>query len=316
MKTKILAVALFALFLFSASAANAALTETQTQAILELLNSFGADTDVVTNVENSLREQTIVVAAPTSSEPAEPSLFNQNLGYGSTGPEVVKLQQFLKDRGYFLGDTTGNFFSQTKEAVKVFQRAYAISDTGYFGFISRQVANGILLGNKTVVPINQVTTPAQTPTTQLSSKADWVWVFTNRGVPLPDEAVSFLCDSVKPAVLKWLTREATKYTKLIPFNDIVCLDGQTTLPGSLLNLSERSVLSTGVVASPLNDDAVIKYLEDALPAVKAAKYVMIIHYIPADLSFNHHAFPPKYDFMFFKKTRPRGSTILSSFESK
>ncbi len=50
--------------------------------------------------------------------------------YGSKGSEVTKIQQRLKNWGYFDGPVTGNYGTLTTEAVKKFQRAHGLSVTG------------------------------------------------------------------------------------------------------------------------------------------------------------------------------------------
>lgn len=70
--------------------------------------------------------------------------FDADLHYGSTGPAVAALQEFLIDQGMLKGQATGNFFSLTLKAVKAFQKAEGISQaSGYFGPTTRNVANDI-----------------------------------------------------------------------------------------------------------------------------------------------------------------------------
>ncbi len=73
--------------------------------------------------------------------------FGQDLYLGMrNNPEVVKLQEFLRSRGYFDHPTsTGNYFEVTLEAVKSFQKAQGIQPvSGYFGPRSRAAANRLL----------------------------------------------------------------------------------------------------------------------------------------------------------------------------
>lgn len=71
--------------------------------------------------------------------------FDQDLHYGlQNNNDVTELQEFLTDRGYYSGPITGNFFSLTLSAVKRFQAANSISQTGYFGPISRAKAAELL----------------------------------------------------------------------------------------------------------------------------------------------------------------------------
>lgn len=50
--------------------------------------------------------------------------------YGSQGSEVTKIQQRLKNWGYFDGPVTGYYGSLTVEAVKKFQQAHGLSASG------------------------------------------------------------------------------------------------------------------------------------------------------------------------------------------
>jgi peptidoglycan hydrolase-like protein with peptidoglycan-binding domain len=71
--------------------------------------------------------------------------FDNDLKYGSTGTEVLELQEFLTDLGLYNGPITGNFYSLTQSAVKKFQAKEAITPvSGYFGKLSRAKANEVL----------------------------------------------------------------------------------------------------------------------------------------------------------------------------
>ncbi|HWQ30692.1 MAG TPA: peptidoglycan-binding protein [Negativicutes bacterium] len=59
--------------------------------------------------------------------------YADTLKYGSGGAEVTKLQQRLKQLGYFKADITGYYGSLTQAAVKKFQAARGISTTGTVG---------------------------------------------------------------------------------------------------------------------------------------------------------------------------------------
>lgn len=63
---------------------------------------------------------------PSSSPPAVDVLSQ----YGSRGEEVTKIQTRLKSWGYFSGEVTGYYGSQTTEAVKRFQKKHGLSATG------------------------------------------------------------------------------------------------------------------------------------------------------------------------------------------
>lgn len=52
---------------------------------------------------------------------------------GSSGNDVLTLQQKLKDLGYYTGELTGNYGSLTKEAVRLYQRANDLGSDGIAG---------------------------------------------------------------------------------------------------------------------------------------------------------------------------------------
>lgn len=70
--------------------------------------------------------------------------FDSNLRYGTAGSAVQELQEFLTTQGIYHGPITGNFFSLTLAAVQSFQTIHSLPSTGYFGPMSRAVANGLL----------------------------------------------------------------------------------------------------------------------------------------------------------------------------
>jgi len=74
--------------------------------------------------------------------------FSLNLYYGITNsPAVSCLQEFLKNKGgtiYPEGMVSGNYFSLTTLAVKRYQALKSISQTGYFGPLTRAAANADL----------------------------------------------------------------------------------------------------------------------------------------------------------------------------
>ena len=74
--------------------------------------------------------------------------FSSNLTVGSTGPDVVALQTWLITSGYQIPAITsgaaskGYFGSQTQAAVKLFQAAKGVPNTGFVGPLTRGVLNG------------------------------------------------------------------------------------------------------------------------------------------------------------------------------
>ena len=60
----------------------------------------------------------------------EPSEEYTTLSPGDSGSRVKKLQKRLKDLGYFTGEVKGNYLTLTTEAVKHFQEAIGVKQTG------------------------------------------------------------------------------------------------------------------------------------------------------------------------------------------
>lgn len=86
--------------------------------------------------------------------------FNTNLSFrgAQSAAEVAALQQFLKHQGLYTADITGNFFTQTYNAVIAFQNKEGIMPaSGFWGPLTRAKANQI------------VSTTAVAPTTSNSS---------------------------------------------------------------------------------------------------------------------------------------------------
>ena len=133
-----------------ASVANAALTSSQVSAIISLLQSFGADSSTIANVQASLTGGTPVSTGGGSSSCS----FSRDLTSGSTGADVTCLQQALIGMGYSIpAGATGYFGSQTVAAVKAWQTAKGVSPVaGYFGAISRAAFGGTVTTPGTPAP--------------------------------------------------------------------------------------------------------------------------------------------------------------------
>lgn len=115
------------------------LSLTQRQAILSLLQSFGADSTTVAGVEVALGGgQTPVTAAPSADTK---HVFTQFLHLTSSGAEVTALQQRLAALGYFSGSVTGYYGPATKAAVEKFQHTHGLTQAGYVGPGTRAALN-------------------------------------------------------------------------------------------------------------------------------------------------------------------------------
>jgi peptidoglycan hydrolase-like protein with peptidoglycan-binding domain len=106
------------------------LSSAQISAILQLLQSFGADQSVITNVQTILMGGT--PTTPSVTTPLAAVSFQINLYFGIKSGDVTKLQQFLaKDLSvYPEGLITGYYGALTVNAVKRFQLKYSIVSSG------------------------------------------------------------------------------------------------------------------------------------------------------------------------------------------
>src|SRR3989344_4228675 len=159
--------------------AQAALSQSQIDSILGLLDSFGVDSATRNSVQSALTGQ------PTTGTPSTggsisgiPSgfSFNTNLSAGSTGNDVIYLQILLNSNsatqlassGVGSSGNESTFYGPlTASGVSKFQELYASSvltpsglssGTGYFGPSSRAKANSLLGSVVTPPPTGGVTT--------------------------------------------------------------------------------------------------------------------------------------------------------------
>lgn len=78
---------------------------------------------------------------PTVS-PVTAFKFEKDLGYGSIGEDVRKLQEVLKNKyQLFKLELTGNYYGYTMACVKELQKLKGIEQTGYFGPLTRAAVN-------------------------------------------------------------------------------------------------------------------------------------------------------------------------------
>lgn len=161
------------------AASAAALTQAQIDAIVSLLQSFGADQSTISNVQASLSGSTPTVTTPVVSS-GTAYTFATDLKMGSTGADVKNLQIVLnKDAATQVassgigssGNETEYFGSMTKAAVVKFQNKYAsevltpiglTAGTGYVGSLTRAKLNALYGTTGTTV----TTTTGTTGTTE------------------------------------------------------------------------------------------------------------------------------------------------------
>lgn len=63
--------------------------------------------------------------------------FARYMSLGSRGGDVLRLQNFLQQRGFLTVEPTGYYGVLTRQAVKQYQASYGISPTGYVGPMTR-----------------------------------------------------------------------------------------------------------------------------------------------------------------------------------
>ncbi len=97
--------------------------------------------------------------------------ITSGLNYGSRGPQVSELQEFLISKDYLTGSPTGNFFLLTLKAVKAYQADNGLPTTGYVGklttaAINNEIATDIASSNEDAV----VEVGTSTPTIVVASQ--------------------------------------------------------------------------------------------------------------------------------------------------
>jgi len=117
----------------------ASLTSPQIDAIIGLLQSFGADSAIVANVRS------VLGGGGTTTQPWCHT-FNTNMGVGATGAEVQALDSVLA-RENLWADQSSNFAAvyneATAAAVVKFQSRYGVLQTGYVGPLTRGKLNSL-----------------------------------------------------------------------------------------------------------------------------------------------------------------------------
>jgi hypothetical protein len=132
------------------------LSQTQIQAILSLLTSFGADTGTIANVQAALSGGTVTnsttstTSTDSTTSPQTTYTFTHNLKLGSTGHDVKALQQFLNTHGFIVASTgpgsagqeTTRFGKATFAALVKYQKSVGLPATGWFGPMTREKIAG------------------------------------------------------------------------------------------------------------------------------------------------------------------------------
>ncbi len=139
----------------------AALTSSQVSAIVSLLQSFGADSATIANVQASLTgTPSSTTTGSMTTTTGTGYTFTRDLTVGSTGADVTALQNALISKGYLKASATGYFGSLTQAAVSAWQTAAGVTPTaGYFGAKSRAAFGGGSSSSTTTTTTTTTTTP-------------------------------------------------------------------------------------------------------------------------------------------------------------
>ena len=146
---------------------------TQTQNAIKLFQkALGISQTGIANV--SLQEKLYAANAPaysaSSAATAAPSTdtsANTAAGYstlvrGDSGDNVRKLQSRLKELGYLSGSADGSFGGQTESAVKAFQRALGLTQSGV---ASSSLQEKLFSASAPAAPVTVTAAPTQAPAT-------------------------------------------------------------------------------------------------------------------------------------------------------
>ncbi|NLI21131.1 MAG: SH3 domain-containing protein [Clostridiales bacterium] len=116
-----------------------------------------ATADVLTILNGATALTASAIITPTPSPTVAPP--TDTLRSGDTGEDVKKVQQRLKDLGYFTGSVDGKFGNATATALKAFQKKNGLAQDGVCGAITRTV-----LFAASPIYASATATPTPTPT--------------------------------------------------------------------------------------------------------------------------------------------------------
>jgi peptidoglycan hydrolase-like protein with peptidoglycan-binding domain len=94
------------------------------------------------------RSTTTQIALGRNNEPLiNPGLrfqFGRSIGYGYAGSDVARLQQTLKDQGFYVPPVSGFFGLFTYQSLIAFQNSRSLTPTGYLDVVTRSVLNTLV----------------------------------------------------------------------------------------------------------------------------------------------------------------------------
>jgi hypothetical protein len=242
----ILSITLFVSALLFTQTQASSLTSSQIDAIISLLQSFGADTTTVANVSASLYGQ------PTATTPASFCYnFNKNMGVGNSisSADAMSLENILEKEGLvnppnsFSRDVP-QFGEDIAAAVIEFQKKYGITpQSGFVGPLTRKKLNSLygcenntasvipvqLVNPTQIIPTHVITQthPASTPTCSLTS---------NKSSYILGETITYY----------WTSKNATHAS----FQQDTSGKDHLLLPGDKLSVSGSQTANASVIGNP------------------------------------------------------------------
>ncbi len=167
----------------AAPAHAAALTSSQVSAIISLLQSFGADSATIANVQASLTGSAPASTGGTTTTTGGScaATFTADMQVGSKSAQVMALQKLLNSDSSTMvaasgagsaGMETSTFGPATKAAVMKFQTKYGISPvSGFVGALTRAKLNSLCGGSTTTTTTGGTTTTTTGTGTAMVSAA-------------------------------------------------------------------------------------------------------------------------------------------------
>jgi len=211
-----------AIVLVPMTASAATLTTAQINAIVSLLQSFGADQTTISNVQASLS------GTPTTPvTPATGLTFSTKLTLGSKGTAVTNLQTALKSdvSVYPEGLVTGYFGAKTKAAVIKFQIKYGISPAaGYVGALTNAKLNALYGGGVVTPGTPGVVTPAGTGLSLTAAVQPAATLAPGGAARIPFTKVTFTAGTDGDVVVSGVNVERTGLAVDAVFSGVVLLD--------------------------------------------------------------------------------------------
>lgn len=110
---------------------------------------------------------------PSTSVTNTPATQSSTLKVGSEGSDVKRLQQRLKDLGYYTGSVDGKFGKGTESAVRDFQAAHKLSVDGKAGKSTQTTLYGSSAKKKTASTVTAKPTSGTTATAKPSSSSSY-----------------------------------------------------------------------------------------------------------------------------------------------